>query len=125
MKLYHFTKARNVPSIIETGLRANPLAFGVGEIIGGLKRQRGVWLTELDNLRVTADESAAYFKMSGECYRHWLHDKTEDNLARITIRIGDNDQRLIRFNSGQPEFARIEQRTRLFPRLQRPKSLRS
>jgi hypothetical protein len=44
MKLYHFTTADRVGSILEKGLRANPLMFGDCETIEGLKRQRGVWL---------------------------------------------------------------------------------
>ncbi len=115
MKLYHFTTGDRVPSIIQTGLRANPLTYGTGEIICGLQRQRGVWLTELDNLHMTADEIESCFKKSGKMLRYWLHDNM-DNIVRFTIRIGDNDQRLIRFNSGQPEFVRVEQRTRLYLR---------
>jgi hypothetical protein len=122
MKLYHFTTADRVGSILEKGLRANPLMFGDCETIEGLKRQRGVWLTELDNMHMTADECKAHFKKSGEWRRYWLHDET-DKLVRITIRIGDNDQRLIRFDSKQPEFARIYQRTWLYLRTVTPNKI--
>jgi hypothetical protein len=115
MKLYHFTTAGRIASIIETGLRAVPLAFGGCETIEGLKRQRGVWLTELDSLHVTTAESEFIFKKCGEWRRYWLHDKA-DHIARITIRIGDNDQRLTPFNCHLPELARIDQRTWLYLR---------
>jgi len=115
MKLYHFTTEDRVGSIIQKGLRASPLVYGNCETIGGLKHQRGVWLTELDNLQLTADDSEAVFKKSGEWRRYWLHDNM-DNIVRFTIRIGDNDARLIRFDGHQPEFSRVYQRTWLYLR---------
>lgn len=115
MKLYHFTMAKSVASIVQLGLRANPLGWANCETVEGIKRQRGVWLTELASLHATADECAEAYKQSGMLRRYWLHDVT-DNLARISIRIGDNDKRLVRYDSHQPKFARIDQRTWLYLR---------
>jgi len=69
----------------------------------------------LDSLHATTAESEFIFKKCGEWRRYWLHDKA-DNIVRFTIRIGDNDQRLIRHESHLQELARIYQRTWLYLR---------
>ena len=123
MKLYHFTRKESLPSILQTGIKANPLAFGNCETIEGLKRQCGVWLTELDSLFITAEERAAMFKHSGKIYRGWLGSQMDDQCdvvfpVRLTVRIGDHDRRLIKFdNSGIiPEIDRVSSRTWLYLR---------
>jgi len=114
-----------VRSICETGLKALPLMFGNCETVEGIRRERGVWLTECETTRATADESAAFFKTRGEWRQYWLYAFTDKRVARITVRIGDHDQRLVRFDAKTADYDRISSRTWLYTRTLTPDKITS
>ena len=120
MILYHFTTTDRVRSICETGIKALPFTFGNCETVEGIRRERGIWLTECETTRMTADESAASFRMCGEWRQYWMHAFTDKRVARITVRIGDHDQRLVRFDAKIADFDRFSSRTWLYTRTLTP-----
>jgi hypothetical protein len=80
-----------IASILETGLRANPLVCGTA--LEGIKLLRGVWLTECPQ-RASLPRKARRIS-SGSASRHWPYPNSH-KLARIKVRIGDHDQWLTR-----------------------------
>ncbi len=91
MKLYHFTNVTNVAAIKANGLWPSDDEH---QMVGG---KRVVWLTELPDTRITEAESAKVFARTGEHARQWLKFGDKVPLARLTVRIGTHDRKLVQY----------------------------
>ena len=95
VELYHFTSADCLPLIRERGILPSEPSISDLDLMNG---ESVVWLTELTDTRMTPAECEQAICYGGDDGNgHWFGQGKP--LARLTLRIGSHDPKLVRYVS--------------------------